>query len=405
MRRTSTISIHFIIWLLTAVLFSSFFILETNINGSKIMMLIIAMVLGLSSIADESGMQIKIGTFQRMQIPFIFYCLASMLWANNKDYSLEKAITLASIVLCMTVLYSYYSRFDSIDSLLKVVMYSGFFTMIYAYFYFGISYIYQVLASGGRIPSAFTNTNTLGMLAAIASVIAVYYILFRRKKWLIVLIIPAVILIAGTGSRKALILLIVGCTLVAMSNSKTQNIAKKIAYALFIFVAALVILYFMSKLSIFEGINHRIEGMINVFTGEGEIDTSAQLRQNYITMGMEQFSKTPILGIGIGNSKILAYEQLGHNAYLHNNFVELLCGGGLVGFILYYLNYFYLIINTLRYRKQESRVSVIVLTLVASLLLIDYGSVSYYSKETYFYFMIFYIFVERQKEQQIRLED
>lgn len=397
MRKTTTVSIHSIIWLLTAILFSSFIILETSTNGSRILLLITALILGLSFISDGKKICLKIGMFQKMQIPFILFCFASMLWAYNKSYALEKGITLVEIMICMTVLYSYYSGLESIDPLLKVVMYSGFFTTVYSYFYYGISNIYQIIIAGDRIPSAFTNTNTLGMLAAIASVIAVYYIFIQKQKWLVVLIIPAVILVAASGSRKALILLVVGSTLVAMKNSKSHSLVKRTAYGLLVLVGVFILLYFLSRLSLFAGINQRMEGMINLITQGGEIDSSAQLRQNYIMMGMRQFSKTPFLGIGIGCPRILTNAYYGHDAYLHNNYVELLCGGGVVGFLLYYLNYLYLIINIVKYRKQEVKESVVALALIVALLLTDYGSVSYYAKATYFYFMIFYILVERLK--------
>ena len=47
----------------------------------------------------------------------------------------------------------------------------------------------------------------------------------------------------------------------------------------------------------------------------------------------------------------------------------------------------------------------IVLALMVALILVDYGAVTYYGKETYFYFMVFYILVEKLKESQKELNE
>lgn len=83
------------------------------------------------------------------------------------------------------------------------------------------------------------------------------------------------------------------------------------------------------------------------------MDHSTIVRNNLKTLGIEWFLRYPFGGIGIANPHILANYYYAFDAYLHDNFVELLCGGGIIGFSVYYSMYVYLFIQLWKYRKAD----------------------------------------------------
>ena len=70
------------------------------------------------------------------------------------------------------------------------------------------------------------------------------------------------------------------------------------------------------------------------------------------------------------------------------NYVEILAGGGLVGFLIYYSFYCYVFGSFIRYRRYCSIETFICAVLLVMLLVDDYANVTYYLKDTYFYLMI-----------------
>lgn len=96
-----------------------------------------------------------------------------------------------------------------------------------------------------------------------------------------------------------------------------------------------------------------MEGVINAVFGNGKVDSSTIKRSNLRALGIEWFLKHPFAGIGIANPHILTNQYYAFDAYLHDNFVELLCGGGIIGFSLYYSMYVYLFLQLWNYRRID----------------------------------------------------
>lgn len=82
-----------------------------------------------------------------------------------------------------------------------------------------------------------------------------------------------------------------------------------------------------------------MEGLLAMVTGNGEIDHSAQVRQDMFKLGISIFKDNPIFGIGMGQCSYLYTKYIGHDCYLHNNYAELLANGGVVGTYLFYRIY------------------------------------------------------------------
>lgn len=385
---------------LTFLIFTSFYLLGLVPIGNFIMLGEVLVFLLLFTI-DRRKIKILnngLSHYLIFVLSLASYCYISSIWALNASISIVRGTTLIEIAICMAVIYIYYGEEKEVDRLLKCVMYSGYFVTFYYIFTSGYNNIIKSLLSFSRVAATFAETNSVSRVIVISVVISVYFWQKDGFRILYLIDILSVISISALGSRTSLVILVVGsllCVVLYSLNDKKK--ISPIIRTFFIFILMIIFINFLSKLSLFSGINQRMDGLMALVSGSGKIDSSAQLRQQYMHIGMEQFLNNPILGIGIGNSLVVLKQTVGHYTYFHMNYIELLACGGIVGIILYYSRYIKILCVSIRYRKNLPQEWVVIITLFFLCLIADVGAVTYYSKETYFYFMIFYIFMDKAK--------
>ena len=90
---------------------------------------------------------------------------------------------------------------------------------------------------------------------------------------------------------------------------------------------------------------------------------------------------------------------------MHNNFVELLCSGGLIGFLIYYGMYFYLFQNLLRYKHADRKHFEICFVWLVLMLIMDYAMVSYYEKPQWIYLMIHFLNISCLKKKSMVMKN
>lgn len=387
-----------LIWLLTLSLFITFLIFETYTWGRYVFFGCCVLIALLTSAMHRGVLRIRLRPYYGFFALFIVYVLFTALWAWDQTAAISKAVTLVQILGCSAMLYIHYDREDSVQDLLSAVKWAGYIVSIYAIFYYGLENL--GLEEGQRLDNEFSNINTIGMAAALACVLQIYELLYKRSRWSVVMMIPAVIMVAATQSRKALVLLIAGVMGVyILKNLSKKGFANKLCKVLFSVAFVCVLLYLVLRLPIFAGVMERMESMIAVWTGEGRADGSALKRDRMTQIGWECFLQHPIGGIGIGSSGILTQQYLGWSTYLHNNYIELLSCGGLIGAILYYASHIYILTNLVKYRKADLERFTVGLVWLLLILIMNYGMVTYYSKEQWLYLMIHFLNVGKMKEK------
>lgn len=378
-------------WCLTVVLIASFYIFRFITLGSVVMTLITILILVNQHIFEMKQFVFKFNDFHYTIFLFSLYCFFSALWARIPSMSIEKGVTVLEILLCMSVLYQYYES-KNINYVISALMWAGFVVVLYTFAYYGVGTIISVLSSGSRLSTQFVDVNELGLVVAIAVIINVYYITEKIVKWWSVFGFLSIVVVSATGSRTALISMVLGVVLVIIFKNVNRNgFFKAFFLSMFCIIASFFLVYQLSKLEMFWGINERMEGIIALFTGKGNVDHSAYLRHQYILLGIEQFKKTPLLGLGIGNSSLLTIAE-GHKTFLHNNFVELLACGGVVGFMLFYSITIIVSVQLIKLREYWTSECAVCFAIILAKLLADYGNVSYYMKVSYFLFMIIYLY-------------
>lgn len=404
-------SVSSIMLILTTALFVLFILFDTYSWGKYVLFALSILILFLGFYMNDGKIKLKLNAYFIINILFIGFVLISSLWAMQPSDTVIMTRTLARTFICAYMVYISFlniKQFDTI-SLLKAVMWSGYIVAIYALAFYGLDRLIDAgKDSGMRVDNEFANVNTIGLACALSCVIQVGIRFIGRNLRLFpsaLFMIPCIVVIAATQSRKAIVFLaagILGCIFVNAQKSD-KKLGGKLFRILLGICVCVVIFYIILQLNIFSGVRERMSALMNSFFGTGAADHSTTLRHDMRILGLKWFIRYPIGGIGMANPHILARDYLNFNAYLHDNFAELLCGGGIIGFCLYYTMYVYLFSQLWKYRKvDKQRVAFFALWLML-MLAMNFGMVTYYSKAQNFYLMIHFMNVFDLKRKATEL--
>ncbi|OYP67508.1 hypothetical protein CIK87_09530 [Prevotella sp. P5-64] len=383
--------------LLTMLLYVSFVILSNDSMGVIYMVVIILLIYFIHASKHGSFIPKHYCIFHKYMLLIALFCMLSAIWSERREYAIEKGITLFELLLAFTLLYEAYYKCD-IKRLLTIVMWSGFLLSIYTISFVGIDNLQDTIDSGERLENSFANVNVVGMTCSTSILLCYFFWKINKNIVDVVMCLPCLLVVAGSGSRKALVMLIIGLLVLSFFNPSVRSHGvTRIIKLLFSVLSLFLVVFFVAKSGVFGGTMDRMDGLLASFTGVGDVDSSSLLRAYYRQIGFNQLKETPLLGMGMGNPRILALHYSGHDCYLHCNYAEVAAGGGIIGLVLVYWIYVQLIKLELRSAKTNSY-SIIILLFILLNLVLDYGSVSYYSKNTYFMIMIFCIHYESLKQ-------
>lgn len=386
-----------LISVLTTLLFVLFVLFDTYYWGKLAFFGLSFAIFILGAAMNRGKVKLRVNAYVILNLLFILYVLATAFWAIEPSETVIMARTLARIFLCAYAVYITYLEFDDITRALKTVMWAGYIVAIYALLFYGIdTMILSGKEASFRLENEFSNINSIGMACAVSCMIQLNQYSFKDKKSAIfesIFMIPAITVIAATQSKKALVFIVAGILSTAVVKVQdSKGSAKSKFFKIIIGIAIGVsVIYMLLQLDIFAGISERMQRFINTLTGEGKTDNSTLVRSDMIKLGWEWFLKYPLGGIGIANPHILSARYLSYDAYLHNNYIELLCGGGIPAAVLYYSLYVYLFAQLIKYRNADKRQAVFFMFWLTLMLLMNFGLVSYYSKTQSFYLMIHFV--------------
>lgn len=382
---------------LVVILICSFVIFVEYAWGRYVILGCLLATVCTQILRDRGTYRLNLSTLTILLLMFILYTLSSALWAKSPSDTITMAKTLAEIFVMVYLLYvCFFYTPQCVSSLLGCITLASYIISVYSICFYGVDFLVEAADTGARLESEYANVNTIGMLAAVGIVIQVDKSLRKKRFGAMFMCLPSVILIALTQSRKALIALSVGiffCSILHSSDSK--NILKKISKLFVSVVLVISLFYVVMSLPIFSGMLKRMNSWISSITGVGSVDNSTLARYSMIEIGWNQFLETPIFGMGMANPHILNEKYLAHDAYLHNNYIELLAGGGLIGLVLYYSMYAYVLTMFLKYRRYKNDEYVICFVLLILWLMLDFAMVSYYNKMRYIYILLWFLEVNQ----------
>ena len=304
MPQTRNKSEYFIPRLLAVLLFSAFFVLFDRPYASVTMLLLFLLMAVSMMVLQNGKLTLRITFFHIWMLAFGLFCFLSVIWAWDTENAMTRGKTAFSMLVCYSLAYLCYQEFDSVDSLLKAVLWGGNAVMLVIFGTFGVHGILSLLEYGDRLSEQFyLNSNVVGVVCAMSMVTNVYYILKdKRIRWWNLFLVPGVIILLATGSRQALAIMAGGLVLLMFLTMIRGRSPGEIAI---FFVAGILLLIGMliliARLPAFSGIYKRMLSMVSAVTGVGKTDRSATTRLALIDVGLAQFKRTPILGVGMGS--------------------------------------------------------------------------------------------------------
>lgn len=303
----------------------------------------------------------------------IWACL-SMVWSINQSYTKG---TIINLIIAFLNSISLICFIDSKIKLKKVFK-------LYIAFLICMSLILLLFETNPPGTSGYGETvglyfNSIAHMLAIGTFMAYYLFKSEKKKCYLLFIAVFYYIIFLTGSRKGLIFPVVSVIGIEILD-KRISINKILKFLIFMgIISSIVVIVLNSN----ERMKERFSDLFLSMIGESVEDKSVEEREFFRETAKELFIHNPIIGIGAGC--FAAYmEQINysHVAYCHNNFLELLSTLGLVGFIIYYINYYIIIKTSIRNIKQErSLEATIPLVFIIVFTIFEYGIVSYYRFE------------------------
>lgn len=141
-----------------------------------------------------------------LYVDFIGACYLSAINATDVSVAMSRSFDMVKIFFMLIILYMCYQDKKSVDTLLKIGMWTGYIVCFYTVYFYGLDYFITVLSSSARIANDALNANTVGLLGANAIVMTLYYMLYDRPRWWHIIALPTLGILAATGSRKALVL-------------------------------------------------------------------------------------------------------------------------------------------------------------------------------------------------------
>ena len=381
-----------ILWFLTAALMISFVVLERYTWCSYVYIGILAASVAVFLLQNGIHIGFSFEKFHLFTSLFALYCLISMIWAPDRGLTMTIFKSILKSLITMWFFYLHYQKKTDVRELINIIFIAGAVIAAYAIYRYGFQRIWKVLTVGKRLKNNFTNRNTIGVMSAITLVIAFSRLINKKPSWFLLLALPCIPMAIATGSKKTSAILAVGFIMLVLIRviRKSPDRRKTFIRIICVLIMTVVIGYIIVSLPIMKSLVKPVTHLLNYFTGDGKSDKSTTRRMNYIDLGYEQFLKTPLWGIGVGNSPLI----IGADTYLHANYIELLACGGIIGFLVYYAPYIYLIKKSIELRRIEQNESDLCFVLIILVLVTDIGQVTYYSKETYFYLMMFFLHIK-----------
>ena len=162
----------------------------------------------LTALRNGGRIRVKLCRYHTYVLAFVVYTGFSAVWAWAPAEAFSKCITLLNIFICCAMMYPYYAQQDSAEPLLSIFMWAGYLVALYSIQRIGLTAILEATISArARMYFEYNNANTLGMLCALAIVIQAYRWLFGRFSLSALLSVPALLIVAASQSRKAILMI------------------------------------------------------------------------------------------------------------------------------------------------------------------------------------------------------
>lgn len=272
----------------------------------------------------------------------LFISLLSSFWSIDQNLAIETSARLFQFFTLLFLVYNTINDKNDISICFRGIFIGGLIMCLISLFIYGFEEIYLSLLHGYRLAGDMNQANIFGYLSSLTFIVAIFYF-FKYRKWYyyIISLLPLIFVITS-GSRRAMLIVLISFFLLMIINNVIQR--KKFKGIVYLGLFILVGSYLLERLMFLEAFT-RLNTLLSLFNRESGIESSLIERQQMIDFGWGIFEKNPLLGVGANQYRAWYFLDFGQYRPAHNGFIQNLVDYGLIGFILYYSLFIYLIIK------------------------------------------------------------
>ena len=352
--------------------------------------------IAISCVVIMSVQKIKVNTYVWAYAGFALLCFISSLYSKYFNASFATTIEVLKILIFILMIVNIVDSIKKIEIILSIYSYCTVFLTIY------LAMTDQLFVEERLGDTLTGNANTLASIFMLSALSSIYFIFNspnkKRRLLAYICFFAQEFTLFLTGSRKAALMpLLLFCVLMMFKMDKKgrKHVFRNGIIAVLIVVGVLTAVFEIPFL--YDAIGYRMEGLLNFVSGEGQVDASTVVRANMIEEAISRWKEKPILGHGIDTYKKMSH----YGCYSHNNFVELLCDVGIIGFIIYYFSYVFLVVKA--FSKKTLGITrwywVFFLIIVC---FYEYGGVTYYMFSFQIFFTLMCIFLQLSDKNSIK---
>lgn len=318
------------------------------------------------------------------KILFLIFCFISSIWSVNTANVYSACFTIALRMLTGFAIILYIRDREQLKKFLLAYVFASFvlccrMVLVVPMDAWGKIRVGNYLSHD--INNSYENTGITYVLGFAITYLMMSKDLIKNKKLKYVLIAMFTLFSLLSGSKKQIILLITNILVIALFKSK--NILKILSRLLFATIGILILLFcvFNNKY-LYNVLGQRIEGFIYTINSDDRmsvdystgVDVSTSARLFLIQDAYNTFKQNAFLGVGTN-----CFKEVGtmKGKWAENNFFELLADLGIIGFILYYSLYIYIITNLLKRIRDRNIYDILLIACLISFLIIDFTMVTY----------------------------
>ena len=313
---------------------------------------------------------------------FILYGAANIVFHNVIDTQIARTmiISLSLNFLMIYAIVQYIYMQNDVQKVLRITELAIFTTALVV-----MLLSIGTIGSGRLGKGTEINANMLSMLCVYGFILCMYLrkIAFFSSRIYIFRMAFYLLVIFLTGSRKGLIMVFLAPMIIAFVFGR-----RKLFRNVLIGIVAAIIVYvmIMNVEFLYNIIGVRMESLMLFFTEGTVSEGSLQSRLILSEIGMSYIREKPWTGYGYDCFKLVSgmggqgvVDDGSFGYYSHNNYIELLFGGGIIGFVLYYIPMVYLLKKIFKGISKNACMPYL-LALFISKLAVEYAYVSYYSR-------------------------
>lgn len=331
---------------------------------------------------------VKLSGIALWYLAFALFSAATSFWSDYPEVLLEAAVRMLQIILLLFCISQTYATQQGIVRCLKLVSWAATLDVLYIFImtppdewfngYFGMELTGQ-------------NANVIGMILTVTTMITAYFAYYCKQRVYYISLALQVFAALLTSSRKTFVAICMGFIMLIFLKDRSVKLLFRI---LFVTLAIIAVIYAIMNIpQLYLAIGQRFESMLNYLT-DTDVDNSMYMRRMFIYYAKQFFAEHPILGNGPNSFALRIVDILGESDYAHNNYYEILVSYGIVGFMLYYGMYAYIVAKLIKaVVVSENGGAKLMLTVMTVILICEYGIVLYYSVYAMVFLSVAFMFV------------